>query len=233
MRLEDVYNEIILTEKLKRINLDLEDIKQRLDQKYKEVRGKDNDVRQKPRESDVDNIIRLVGIILTLDKEITITLSNFKKNSKQSKTRLLTLENIWKSNVFKGASSPENVVAGQLFQPAKLVLLDILHEMGLEIPIYMNTQNNPVYPLHLACRFIELNVLSDLINRKKVDKKTKNEIENFIIDDEVKDAIRNRIEKYSTYTSAIGSEKVDKLVDKDKQQKYKSDVEEAQPNMEV
>lgn len=192
--LEDVYNEVIVNEKLKRINLNPTAIRQKLERQYKEAGRQQGNISYKPRANEEFIVADILKVLSAIDNNYENAFISFKTNPNKFKNIIINLDNNWHTYY-------NNVLQQYLRQASKLVFLDLLKEMGINIPIRPNEAGNPVYPFHLINRYMQMNILEQMIKSKKIDPATKEAIEGIIFDQPTKSQIQRDIDEYTKRTN--------------------------------
>lgn len=188
--LDDIYNEIILTEKLRRIKLDPKSVRQELDKQYGSISQQETNVSYKIRQNEEKEVIEILKVLYHFDQMYTDAFLRFKDNPKQLTQTLFNIEQSWK--MFN-----EGTLQQYLRQASKLVFINLLHLMGLNnVAISYNEEGRPVYQLHLLHKFIQMNILQELLKTKKIDEKTAKELEAIIFDPQTQESLKNEIKKY-------------------------------------
>jgi hypothetical protein len=187
--LEDVYEELILDEKLRRINLDPETIRKELDQQYATTGKTNKNISYKRRNNEENEVINILNALYDFDRRYENAFLKFKTNPKLLTKEIAMIDNNWKT-------FNQGTLQRYLKQASKLVFLNILRKMDLDIEVHTNPEGQPVYALHLLHRYIQMKILSQLLQHKLIDAATKAQIENIIFDEATRSQLGNVLKKY-------------------------------------
>lgn len=187
--LEDVYNEVILDEKLKRINLNPDEIRQELEQQYATTGKANQNISYKRRQNEENEVITILNALYDFDRRYENAFLKFKTNPKLLTKEIAMIDNNWKT-------FNQGTLQQYLKQASKLVFINILRKMGLDIEVRTNPEGQPVYSLHLIHRYIQMKILAQLIQHKLIDEETKAQIENIIFDEATRSQLGDVLKKY-------------------------------------
>jgi hypothetical protein len=183
--LEKLYDQVILTEKLRVLNLTPDIIEKELNKQYPETAKQFNNVSYKPREDDKKNILELLQWVSHMDKSYTSAFLKYKTNPNMLKKVILNTDFQWKNFYNKLPRQASN-----------LVIIKLLAKMGLKIDVTYNDAGLPVYKLHLLNRYIQMNILKQLAKHKEIDDDTKKQLESIIFDETTQKQLKSEIENY-------------------------------------
>jgi hypothetical protein len=195
--LDDVYNEIIINEKLKVINLDPDMVRQELEKQYSASGQQSDNISYKKRFNEENEVVNILNNLYSFDQRYTKAFLKFKENPKLLTKEIVMIDNNWK--MFN-----EGTLQRYLKQASKLVFINLLNKMGLNIKVDVNEFGYPVYKLHFLHRFIQMNILSQLFNNKMIDAETKSKIESIIFDNNTRSQLEKEIKKYQSDVTKTG-----------------------------
>jgi hypothetical protein len=115
----------------------------------------------------------------------------------RERKEIVMIDNNWK--MFN-----EGTLQRYLKQASKLVFINLLNKMGLNIKVDVNEFGYPVYKLHFLHRFIQMNILTQLFNNKMIDEATKRQIESIIFDTNTRSQLEKEIKKYQSDVTKTG-----------------------------
>ena len=186
---EKLYSNLIL-EKLIESKFDINDIAKKLVQSYKNY-NKLNKSLLKPRKNEETQIEPIIKKIVSMYYSYY---SSFLSENEKTLKQTVVNEDIKWTSFF-------NNIAQQYFRQAtKLVFLDLLKQIGLNIPIYNNEFGHPVYKFHLINKYIQLEVLKDLKQENKITPERQRLLETIVFTDRIKVQFKNEIENYINTT---------------------------------
>lgn len=202
--LEDCYAEVLLNERLKAVKITPKIIQDILDGEYQEYFKREKGMGRKvspekfkAEQGDVDVIKKVLDLFQYIDQSCENIFKKYPNDAVAIIKGLIEKEQAWQrsmNNIPKGWMSK---------QPVNLTILRLLNSMLLysKIPVKENEAGLPVYPYHLAVKFMVMNILEDLIKKKQIDPKVKEQIEKAIFNEAAKSQIQKEIEEYRKRTT--------------------------------
>jgi hypothetical protein len=207
--LEDCYNEIILNERLKVLNINPNIIKNELNKQYKEYQQREKKTGYKiakekegwyqPQENEEIIIKQVLSLMPYFDDVYKNIIEKYKTDFSGLKKAFVLTDRKWQNAI--------NTMVPKSFlqkQPANLTLINFLNNMmssDVRIPIKYTEAGFPVYPYHMINKFLAMNILEEMYTKKQIDNTLKKQIENIIFDEETKKVIGKEVDEYMQRTS--------------------------------
>ena len=199
-RLEELYTDVLINEALRKFNLSDRDVRTLLDKAYAEVNQRNpNSKRQKRREGEESPLKPILLSLYNLQNDYKDIFLSFAKNPEQSLKAIIQKDKFW-----DGAGGANDHMQIWLRQGGKLVFGDILKNLGLNnYTVEQTVTGHPVYKFHLLHKYIQMNVLTDLVRAKKIDQDTKKNIEGIVFNEYTKRQFINEINNYYGQIASI------------------------------
>lgn len=211
--LEDVYMQLIVTERLAKVNFTDKIILDTLSNQYDAYRlrnekaGKINPDKiglYSPTNEEVDVINKILIKLDDLDKSYTSIFKKFKTAPIQLRKRLAMADGSWQH--YLALNNPKHYLQKQ---PAYLALIDMVRQMGVTIPVTFTTTDWPVYPIHLLNKFVQMNIVEQMLQDKELNEKQKALIDSIILDERSKKEIQREIDEYMKRTTGRPASKIE------------------------
>lgn len=210
--LEDYYADVLLNERLKAVKITPNIVQDILDGEYQAYMQREQALGRQvspekfqSEQGDIDVIKKVLDLFKYIDESCEFVFKKYPNNAAAIIKGVFEKEKAWQHSM---NSIPKGWMSKQ---PVNLTILRLLNSMLMysKIPVEANREGHPVYPYHLAVKFMVMNILEDLAKKKQIDSKVKEEIEKSIFNETAKMQVQKEISDYlkrTAFSPAVSKE---------------------------